>query len=127
VVSILQAKGSAKNVWEQLEKTYRKDNLQAKLNISGKLQTIKFDENTDIQDHLNALQKHFLEIARLNDTVSDQDKVAFLLRSLPPSFSNIASVSGATNQDYDGDTNMVKAELGLRESQTPKLKHQAFK
>jgi len=60
---------------------------------------MKFDDIKDIQDHLNAMQKLFLELARLDEVVSDQEKVVILLRSLPSSFSKMASVAGATKQD----------------------------
>lgn len=121
VTSILLEGATTKQVWVKLRDTYRKENIQSKLNLRSKLHNTFFKDTEDIQVHLKTLEEIFVELARVNDAVSQTDKVAILLRSLPESLGSIPLIADANNMDYDQTSALIKSEMERRKNRQPEV------
>ena len=85
VSAALMEGASAKDIWNKLEAVYQKENIQSKLNLRARLHSMKFKPEENFQSQIKDFEKIFLDLARLNDPVSPEDKVGSLLQSLPSS------------------------------------------
>ena len=79
VTSLLMNEATTKQVWDKLTASYQKENILSKLNLRSKLHTIKLKNNNELQPHLTQLEEIFVDLARLNDPVNDNDKNGILL------------------------------------------------
>lgn len=70
----------------------------------------------NFDEHIQTFEKLFVEIAARGSAMSDENKVGHLLRSLPDSLSNIASVAGTMQLSDDDVCSTVKAEIDRRDS-----------
>jgi len=111
VAGLLSTGGTSKDVWEKLEKTYLKDNLQAKLNIRSKIHSMKFETNKNFDEHYNTFSKYCLDLARLGDPVDPKDQMMLLLNSMLQEFRNLNSIAGVSNLDVDGIVGLIRSEL----------------
>ena len=66
------------------------------MNLRTQLHNIRYTDGKDLQEQLTKIEEIFIEIARLNDSVTEKDKIVALLRSLPGTFSFIALMADAT-------------------------------
>lgn len=99
VISILASDATAKDFWLKLKSIYQHDNMQSKLNQEAKLYGLQYQDNQDMDQHLQASSNIFVEIAALGVNVEDEDKVGHLLRSLPDSFNGLVSIAGGMKWD----------------------------
>ena len=74
ITSILLAGAITKEVWKKLTETYKKENIQSKLNLRTQLHNLRFEEEKDLQGHLTKLEEIFIDLGRLNDPVSEKEK-----------------------------------------------------
>lgn len=70
-----------------------------------------FQEEFDSQIHLTELTEVFVDLARLNDPVTDNDKTGVLLKSLPESYGFIALISDANKMEYESIFALLKLKM----------------
>lgn len=116
LTSLLLSGATTKVVWRKLTDSYQKENIQSKLNLRTKLHNLRYKDGNDLQTHLTSLEEIFVDLARLNDPVSEKDKTGVLLRSLPESFGFLALMADANNMDYDSICALLKSEMDRRQA-----------
>ena len=108
VTHLLTDRASAADVWKKLESSCQKENIQSKLNLRNKLHSMLFKEGQEHQDFFTTLERILIDLARLKDTVMENDQVSILLLYLPNSYMHIALLSEANKLNYDAICAMVK-------------------
>lgn len=63
----------AKIVCNRLKETYKKENLQAVLNIQGKLFKLKFNKGEDVEKNFKSFEYCFVQLASLGSTIANQE------------------------------------------------------
>ena len=57
-----------------------------KLELHRRLHSLCLKERENIQDHIKAITESFNELAVIGDNIEDEDKVVYLIASLPESY-----------------------------------------
>ena len=70
-------------VWKKLEEQFQKKSWVNRLNLRRELHS-KDDES--VQEHVKTMLETFNELSIVGDTITDEDRVVYLLASLPDSF-----------------------------------------
>lgn len=82
---------SAKEIWEKLEKLYLEKSLTNRINLKKEFYRFTMDESTTLQDHLNEFNRMLSELLNLEVKMSEEDKVAVLLASLPEKYDHLVT------------------------------------
>ena len=72
ITSILLTGATTKEVWKKLTETYKKENIQSKLNLRTQLHNLRFEEENDFQGHLTKLEKIFICLLYTSPSPRDQ-------------------------------------------------------
>ncbi|KAL8170843.1 hypothetical protein V2J09_022647 [Rumex salicifolius] len=75
-------------LWSKLEFLYMIKSLGNKLRLIDKMFTLHMKKGTEIQTHLNEFSSIIIDLQYLVIKISDEDKVALLICSLPPSYTS---------------------------------------
>lgn len=89
---------SAKEVWEKLENCIVETSAK-RINLKKKLHRFTMGENTTMEDHIKEFNKLLKELSDSNVRLTEEDKVAVLLASLPESFD--PSLKSMLDEDDD--------------------------
>ena len=86
---LLYLVGDPKNpvaVWNLLAGQFQKATWANKLALRRRLHTLRLKDGESIQEHIKAITETFNELSVIGDTIEDEDKVVYLLASLPGSY-----------------------------------------
>ena len=84
--SLLYLLGDPKDpaeVWEQLSKQFQRRTWANKLRLRKKLFTMRLKEGDSMKEHVKQMTEVFGELAVIDEPVSEEDKVVYILASLP--------------------------------------------
>ncbi|MEN7973604.1 MAG: reverse transcriptase domain-containing protein, partial [Verrucomicrobiota bacterium] len=84
-----------KAVWDSLSSTFQKKSWSNRLWTRRALQKLQLGESGSVSAHITEMVALFQKLAVLGDKLSEEDKVVYLLGSLPPSFENFIEVCEA--------------------------------
>ena len=86
-------------VWETLSNQFQKRTWANKLRLRKKLFTMRLKEGKSMKEHIKQMTEVFSELAALDEPVSDEDKVVYILASLPDSYDVLVTAleSGSEN------------------------------
>ena len=84
--SLLYLIGDPENpvaVWEKLQNQFQKKTRANKLDLRRRLHSLQLKDGESVQDHIKAMTELFHELAILGDAIEEEDRVVYLLASLP--------------------------------------------
>ncbi len=73
-------------VWQELSNQFQKRTWANKLKLRRKLFTLRLKEENPMKEHIKQMTEIFGELAVIAESVSKEDKVVYLLASLPPTY-----------------------------------------
>jgi len=85
-------------VWETLANQFQKKTWANKLELRRKLYSLRLKEGITIQKHIKEVTEIFNELSVIGDPVSDEDRVVYLLASLPESYDMIVTALEANDE-----------------------------
>ncbi|CAF1852203.1 unnamed protein product, partial [Brassica napus] len=89
VLSSIEEKNTAKEIWDHLAKLYEAKSLHSKIFLKRKLYTLRMGESTSMTEHINTLNTLFSQLTSLSYKVESQKRVELLLQSLPDSYDQL--------------------------------------
>lgn len=72
--------------WKKLHDQYCKKTWANKLELRKKLHALRLNEGGSVQDHIRQMTELFGSLAEMDAPLTEEDKVVYLLASLPDSF-----------------------------------------
>jgi len=78
-------------VWKELENTYQKKSVANKFSLRKKLINTKFQTGTSLQNHAKIFSETYSSLAAIGEPLDNDDKVFYLLCSLPESFDMVVT------------------------------------
>ena len=108
-------------VWEKLSTQFQKKTRANKLALRRCLHSLRLREGQSIQEHVKAITEIFNELSVIGDNVDDEDRVVYLLASLPDSYEMLVTALEA-NKDVPNMETVI--ERLLNEEQKMKEKDQ---
>ena len=78
-------------VWETLEGQFQRKTWANKLQLRKKLITLKLKEGRSVSEHIKEMTEIFDGLSVMDDPVSEEDRVVYLLASLPESYSMVVT------------------------------------
>ena len=78
-------------VWKKLADQFQKKSWANKLELRRKLYSLRLKEGDSVQQHIKSMTETFESLSVIGDPVSDEDRVVYLLASLPESFSMLVT------------------------------------
>ena len=90
-------------VWTTLAEQFQKKSWVNRLNLRRRLHSLRLKDGESVQRHVKVMLETFNEFAVVGDTVTNEDKVVYLLAGLPESFSTLVTAleSNATVPDME--------------------------
>ena len=73
-------------VWDKLSSQFQRKTWANRLALRRRLHSLKLKEGQSVQEHVKNMTEIFNELAIIGDNISDEDRVVYLLASLPESF-----------------------------------------
>ena len=108
-------------VWKRLSTQFQKKMWANKLALRRRLHSLRLKEGQSVQEHVKALTEIFNELSTIGDNVDDEDRVVYLLASLPDSYEMLVTALEA-NTDVPSMETVI--ERLLHEEQKLKDKNQ---
>ena len=78
-------------VWRKLEEQFQKKSWVNRLNLRRKLHSLILKDGDSVQEHVKTMLETFNQLSIVGDTITDEDRVVYLLASLPKSFSTLVT------------------------------------
>ena len=78
-------------VWKTLSNQFQKRSWANRLHLRKKLYALKLRDGDSVQDHIRTMTETFSELAVVGDAISDEDRVVYLLASLPESYNMLVT------------------------------------
>ncbi len=85
-------------VWTKLQNQFQKKTWANKLALRRRLHSMQLKDGTPVQDHIKSMTELFNELAIVGDAIDEEDRVVYLLASLPDSFNTLVTALEA-NED----------------------------
>lgn len=79
------------SVWRKLEEQFQKKSWVNRLNLRRKLHSLKLKDGESVQEHVKTMVETFNELSIVGDAITDEDRVVYLLASLPESFNTLVT------------------------------------
>ncbi|KAE8707674.1 hypothetical protein F3Y22_tig00110377pilonHSYRG00029 [Hibiscus syriacus] len=131
VLSSIEEKKTAKEIWDHLIKLYEATSLHNKIFLKRKLYTLRMPESTSVTEHLNTLNTLFSQLTSLSCKIGEQERAELLLQSLPDSYdqliinltnSNVTSlvfddVAAAVLQEENRRKNKEDRQVNLQQAE----------
>ncbi|KAL4324482.1 hypothetical protein GQ457_11G027590 [Hibiscus cannabinus] len=89
VLSSIEEKKTAKEIWDHLTKLYEAKSLHNKIFLKRKLYSLRMSESTSVTEHLNTLNTLFSQLTSLSYKIEPQERAELLLQSLPDSYDQL--------------------------------------
>ena len=83
-------------VWEKLQNQFQKKTWANKLALRRRLHSLQLKDGESVQDHIKAMTELFNELAIVGDAIEEEDRVVYLLASLPDSFNTLVTALEAS-------------------------------
>ena len=83
-------------VWGKLQNQFQKKTWANKLALRRRLHSLQLKNGASVQDHIKAMTELFNELAIVGDAVEEEDRVVYLLASLPDSFNTLVTALEAS-------------------------------
>ena len=74
-----------KATWKKLHDQYCKKTWANKLELRKKVHSLRLNEGGSVQDHIRQMTELFQSLAEMDSPLTEEDKVVYLLASLPDS------------------------------------------
>jgi len=78
-------------VWQKLADQFQKRSWGNKFHLRRKLNNLRLKDNECMQNHIKAMTEIFDELAVVDTPLSNEDKVIYLLSSLPESYNTLVT------------------------------------
>ena len=78
-------------VWKKLSNQFQKKTWANKLRLRKRLHSLHLKEGDAVQDYIKSITEIFNELSIVGDEISDEDRVVYLLTSLPDSFNTLVT------------------------------------
>ena len=85
-------------VWKKLQDQFQKKTWANKLALRRRLHSLQLKDGASVQDHIKSMTELFNELAIVGDAIDEEDRVVYLLASLPDSFNTLVTALEA-NED----------------------------
>ena len=85
-------------VWQKLQDQFQKKTWANKLALRRRLHSLRLKDGESVQDHIKSIMELFNELAIVGDAIDEEDRVVYLLASLPDSFNTLVTALEA-NED----------------------------
>ena len=85
-------------VWEKLENQFQKKTWCNNLELCRKLYSLRLKAGDSVQEHIKAMTEIFESLSVIGDPVSEEDRIVYLLASLPDCYNMLVTALEA-NQD----------------------------
>ena len=85
-------------VWKKLQDQFQKKTWAKKLALQRKLHSLQLRDGNSVQDHIKAMIELFNELAIVGDVIEEEDRVVYLLASLPDSFNTLVTALEANEE-----------------------------
>ena len=85
-------------VWKKLRDQFQKKTWVNRLALRRKLYTLQLKDGESVQDHIKAMTELFNELTAVGDVISEEDRVVYLLASLPDSFGTLVTALEANEE-----------------------------
>ena len=92
--SLLYLIGDPENpveVWKKLQDQFQKKTWANRLALRRRLHSLRLKDGESVQEHIKVMTELFSELAIVDDKIQDEDRVAYLLASLPDSFDTLVT------------------------------------
>ena len=83
---------TSNEAWETLEKMFGAKAKHSKISLKMQLYGLTLNDNEDLSSLVNRLKSMCTQLVYLNAPMEEEDKVAILLKSLPPSYHHLVTV-----------------------------------
>ncbi|PON55894.1 hypothetical protein PanWU01x14_184660, partial [Parasponia andersonii] len=123
VLSSIEEKKSAKEIWDTLTKLYQAKSLHNKIFLKRRLYTLWMAELTTVTDHINTLNTLFSQFTTMEYKIEDNECAKILLQSLPESYDQliINVTRNATTLVFNDLTADVLEEENQRKNKEDRL------
>lgn len=91
-------------VWKKLADQFQKKTWANKLELRRKLYSLRLRDGDPVQDHIKTMTETFNGLSVIGDPVSEEDRVVYLLASLPDSYSMLVTA-------FEANTDVPKMEV----------------
>ena len=85
-------------VWKKLGDQFQKKSWANKLHLRKRLHTLRLKDGDSVQTHIKEMTEIFSELSIIGDKISDEDRVVYLLASLPDSFTTLVTALEANTE-----------------------------
>ncbi|GJZ07225.1 gag-pol polyprotein [Tanacetum coccineum] len=89
VLSSIEEKKSAKEIWDHLARLYEERSLHNKKFLKRKLYALRMTESTSVIEHVNNLNTLFSQLTSLSCKIDSQERAEILLQNLPDSYDQV--------------------------------------
>ena len=83
-------------VWKALADQFQRKTLANKLELKRKLFSLRLADGGSVQDHIKAMTEVFDELTVMDDPVKEEDRVVYLLASLPERYNVLVTALEAS-------------------------------
>ena len=111
-------------VWERLSTQFQKKTWANKLALRRRLHSLQLKEGQSVQEHVKALTEIFNELSVIGDNIDDEDRVIYLLASLPDSYEILVTALEANTEVPNMETvieRLLHEERKLKEKNQDSL------
>ena len=84
-------------IWEKLSSQFQKKTWANRLALRKRLHSMLLKDGQNVQEHVKNMIELFNELAIVGDNISDEDRVVYLLASLPESFDVLVTALEASS------------------------------
>jgi len=85
-------------VWRLLLEQFQRKTWANKLELKRKLLSLRLAEGGSIQDHIKLMTEIFDELSAIGERVSDENRIVYLLASLPEGFNVLVTALEASTE-----------------------------
>lgn len=85
-------------VWKLLSNQFQKKTWANRLRLRRRLHSLKLNEGGAVQEHIRQMTEIFQELAVVGDPVGEEDRVVYLLASLPESYDMVVTAFEANSE-----------------------------
>ena len=78
-------------VWKKLADQFEKKTWATRLDLRRKLHSLRLNDGDSVQEHIKIMTELFDTLSVAGETVSEEDRVVYLLASLPESYSMLVT------------------------------------
>ena len=88
-------------VWDMLSNQFQKKMWANKLALRRRLHSLKLKEGQSVQEHIKQITEMFDELSVIGDKIENEDRVVYLLASLPESYEMLVTALEANTEVPD--------------------------